>query len=179
MIEVAKTWVGYLEHKSEDLLGVYTANVGKGYCTIFSRIISQHYRHRNFNGVPWCAVFVHAVFLEAYGKDRARKLLGKPHPGTRVLARRLKRKKRLRWPCDSDYVPEPGDLVFFHNGDGEIAHCGIVVEVNLELSRLTTVEGNTTSPTNHFEKHQGGAVAMRERNLSDPSIICYASMKGA
>ena len=108
MRNVAKAWVGYLEHATNDLLGVFTANIGKGGYTIFSVIIQRYYRWRNFSGLAWCATFVHAVCLEAYGVDKARKLVGKPHPGTRVLARRLKRQGRLK---GREYTPQPNDLV--------------------------------------------------------------------
>lgn len=168
MINEAKKWVGYLEHQSNDLLGIYTANVGKGYCTIFSEIIRQYYRWRNFTGVPWCATFIHAVALESLGTSKAREILGKPHPGTKVLARRLKRKGRL---TGRDYSPHPGDLIFFHNGDGMIGHCGIVESVDGIV--VTTIEGNATDPTGHFTKAQGGAVSRTTRQLTDQSIIGY------
>lgn len=171
MIKTAEKWVGYLEHNSNELLGYYTENVGKGYCTIFSVIIQKYYRWRNFTGLPWCAVFIHAVFLEAYGKDRARELLGKPHPGTRVLARRMKRRGWLRET--NDYSPQPGDLVFLHNGDYRISHCGIVVEIKDD--ELISIEGNTTDPSGNFDPDQGGAVAIRIRKLTDPAILKYAT----
>lgn len=169
----AKKWIGYLEHRSREGLGIYVANVGKGYCTVFSRIISRHYRWCQFDGVPWCAVFVHAVAIEAMGKEKARKLLGKPHPGTRVLARRMRRRGRLR---DRDYIPNPGDLIFLTNGDGRISHCGIVDRMLCGM--IFSIEGNTDDFTGHFEKGQGGAVAVRARWPDDPAIVNYASMKG-
>ena len=168
MIETAKKWVGYLEHQTNDQLGYYTENIGKGGCTIFSMIIGRVYRHRNFSGLPWCATFVHSVFLEAFGKEKARELLGKPHPGTRVLARRFRRRGCL---MDLDYVPTQGDIIFLHNGDGRISHCGIVEKVEDEI--VTSIEGNTIDPSGHFEPHRGGAVAVRTRNLNDDAIVAY------
>ena len=168
MIKTAKKWVGYLEHQTNEQLGYYTENIGKGGCTIFSIIIARHYRWRNFSGLPWCATFVHAVFIEAIGEKRARELLGKPWPGTRVLARRFKRSGRL---MDKDYIPSPGDLIFLHNGDGRISHCGIVEKV--EDGTVTSIEGNTVDPTGRFEPHRGGAVAVRSRKLTDPAIVAY------
>ena len=44
----AQKWVGYLEHQDHDLIGVYTANPGKGGYTIFSDIIRRHYPRRDF-----------------------------------------------------------------------------------------------------------------------------------
>ena len=137
---------------------------GKGGFTIFAQIIGVNYRWRNFMGLPWCATFLHAVFIEALGKKEARELLGKPHPGTRVLWRRMKRKNRL---TDE---PSAGCVVFLTN-DRKVDHCGIVISVNNDT--ITTVEGNTTDLSGVFEKHEGGAVAQRVRKLTDPAIICY------
>ena len=167
VVEIAKHYVGYLEHTTDDMIGVFRANVGKGGCTLFAWIISMHYRWRNFMGVSWCATFVHAVFIEALGKEQARKLLGKPHPGTRVLMRRLKRKGKL-----SD-TPKEGCIVFLANKD-KVDHVGIVVGV--EEGRIITVEGNTTDPSGIFAEHEGGAVAQRVRKIDDPKIICYGEV---
>lgn len=168
MIHQAKKWLGYLEHENNDFLGVFTANAGKGGCTIFSAIIQKHYRFRNFSKLPWCAVFVHSVFIEALGKKEAAKLLGIPHPGSRVLARRLRRKGRL---MGRDYIPNPGDLIFTHNGNGRISHCGIVEKV--DGAYIVSIEGNTKDPTGVFGEYQGGAVASRIRKMDDPAILNY------
>lgn len=168
VVKTAQKYIGYLEHLSDDLIGVFRANVGKGYHTIFAHIINRSYRWRNFNGVPWCATFVHSVFLEALGKEEARRLLGKPHPGTRVLMRRFKRRGKLT------NEPKEGDIIFLTNGSGKVEHCGIVVCV--EDRRVITIEGNTTDPAGIFEKHEGGAVAQQVRDLTDPAIICYGGV---
>lgn len=174
VIETAKKWIGYLEHDHDGLLFVYQANAGKGGYTVFARIIAEHYRWRNFQRLPWCAVFVHAVFLMALGKKEARALLGKPHPGTRVLARRMKQKGRWR---NKDYTPKPGDIIFCSNTqDALIGHCGIVIDVTDDI--VVTIEGNTVDPSGTFGKDQGGAVAQRERSKDDPAIVGYADMKG-
>ena len=168
VVKTAKKYIGYLEHWNDDLIGVFGANVGKGGHTIFAHHIRRAYPWRNFNGVPWCATFVHSVFLEALGKQRARELLGKPHPGTRVLLKRFRRRGML-----TDR-PRQGDLIFLTNGSGRADHCGIVVEV--EPDRVITIEGNTTDPTGIFQPHEGGAVAQRVRRLDDPAILCYGGV---
>jgi len=169
VVKTAEKYIGYLEHLTNDMLGVYTANTGKGGCTIFAYLINQAYKRRNFSGLPWCVTFVHAVFIEALGKKQARKILGKPHPGSRVLMRRFKRKRRL---TDK---PKTGDVIFLTNGDGRISHCGIVSCV--EGEEIITIEGNTVDPSGVFEKHEGGAVAQRVRKLTDPAIVCYGEVK--
>lgn len=166
VVKTAQKYIGYLEHLTNDMLGVFMANTGKGGCTIFAYLINRAYKRRNFSGLPWCATFVYAVFIEALGKEEARKLLGKPHPGSRVLLRRFKRRLTDK--------PKAGDIIFLTNGDGRVNHCGIVVCV--EGEEIITIEGNTTDPTGVFEEHEGGAVAQRVRKLTDPKIICYGGV---
>lgn len=170
VVKTAQKYIGYLEHLSNDRLASYKANVGKGGCTIFACIIGRAYRWHNFSGVPWCATFVHAVFIEALGKEKARKLLGKPHPGSRVLMRRFQRRGRLH---GREYTPKAGDIIFLTNSD-RVNHCGIVVCV--EDGEIITVEGNTVDPGGVFQKHEGGAVAQRVRPLTDPAIVCYGGV---
>lgn len=173
VIDEARKWLGYLEHSSNDLLGIYTANVGKGGCTIFAQIIAHHYCRRNFSGLPWCAAFVHAVYIEALGEKAAAALLGKPHPGTRVMARQMRRRGCLR---GRDYTPSPGDVIFLRSTpNGRISHCGIVEAVQDDT--VVTIEGNTVDPKGRFPKELGGAVARRERKTDDHRIVGYADMQ--
>ena len=169
MITVANKWVGYLEHQSDELLGVYNANVGKGGYTIFAHTIRKHYPRLIFYGLSWCVVFVHAVCIEAYGKEKAKKLLGSPQAGTIQLMRRMKRKG---WLKGRDYLPKANDLIFLHNGDGEVSHVGIVKTVDGDT--VISIEGNTTDPSGRLPESRGGAVAIRNRKLNDPAIVVYA-----
>jgi hypothetical protein len=169
--DCARKYVGYLEHATPELLGIYTANPGKGGYTIFPETISRYYRWRNFQGLPWCAVFVYAVYLEAIGKE-SEKLLGKPHPGTRVLARRIKRKGLLR---DKTYKPKPGDIIFLSNfNDKEIGHVGIVIGTDEEM--VYSIEGNTIDPSGVFKREDGGAVSLRGRKFDDLAIVSYGEI---
>lgn len=168
VVSTAQKYVGYLEHSTNDLLGVYQVNTGKGGCTIFAYIISRAYRWRNFQGLPWCATFVHSVFIEALGREKARELIGKPNPGTKVLYRRLRRKGKLT------NEPKAGDVIFLTNGSGNVEHCGIVVCVDSDS--VITIEGNTVDPNGVFKEYEGGAVAQKVRKLTDSKIICYGEV---
>lgn len=171
VVEEARRWIGYMEHKDERLLRMYTANVGKGGYTVFADMIRRQ-GGWNLSGVPWCATFIHAVYGAAFGARMARKLLGYPHPGTRVLARRMRRKGFWR---GKDYIPSPGDVVFLSpNRDGKIGHCGIVESV--EDGIVVSIDGNTVDPSGHFSPKDGGAVARRERRFEDEIIIGYGAM---
>ena len=162
----ARQWIGYLEHLTPDNLADFKANPGKGYYTIFGLMI-QITQGINLQGLPWCATFVHAVINRP-------DILGKAHPGTRVLARRMKRKRLWR---KTNYIPQPGDLMFCTNQPDtrrRINHVAIVDHV--ENGIAYTVDGNTHDPSGVFEWEQGGAVDMRKRALDDPHIIGYAAI---
>ena len=164
-MEEARKWRGYLEHRDNRLLGVYTANTGKGGYTVFAPMAGLP------QGLPWCAAFVHAVYTQALGAEQARALLGRPHPGTRVLARRMRRKGRWR---GREYIPCPGDIIFLApNRDGRVGHCGVVEAV--DGGTVTSIDGNTVDPDGHFPPEEGGAVARRIRRRDDPVIVGYGA----
>lgn len=166
VVEEARRWLGYLEHRDGRLLGVYTANPGKGGYTIFAGMSGLP------QGLPWCVTFLHGVYIEALGRESARRLLGRPHPGTRKLARLLKRRGQWR---GRDYRPAPGDLIFLSPaGDGRIGHCGIVEAA--EENTVTSIDGNTVDPGGRFPPEEGGAVARRVRALDDHRIVGYGAL---
>lgn len=163
----AEKYLGYLEHADGRLLGVFDANVGKGGCTLFADMVRAA-SGRKLGRLPWCVTFVYAVFIESLGLERTQKLLGKPQPGSRTLARRLRRRGLWR---GRGYVPARGDLVFCTNDGRRIQHVGIVLDCDGE--RVTTIDGNTVDDTGHFAPQQGGAVAKRTRPLDSQIIIGY------
>ena len=151
-------WLGYMEHASPDLLGVFAANTGKGGCTIFGEMVG-------FQGVPWCTTFIFAV-------HPMREKLGKPCPGVLTLARRMALRGRWR---GRRYKPKYGDLVFCRNKPkGRIEHCGIVLGTDGE--DVISIDGNTVDPSGTFRPKQGGAVALRTRNKADPVIVGYGAI---
>jgi hypothetical protein len=153
----ASDFVGYLEHRTPERLHEFTENPGKGGYTIFGAAAG-------LQGLPWCATFVHAVLNRP-------DVLGRPHPGCRVLARRMKRKGLWR---SKDYTPKPGDLIFLANNGKRIDHCGIVE--SCDGSTVTSIEGNAVDPSGVFRPEQGGAVARRTRALTDPRLVGYAAI---
>lgn len=163
--ENAAQWIGYLEHQTPDYLGDFRANPGKGYFTIFGLMI-QITQGINLQGLPWCATFVHAVISRP-------DVLGKAHPGCRVLARRMKRKRLWR---NRKYRPERGDLIFCTNephGRRRINHVAIVE--GCDGQSVISIDGNTKDASGVFTAEQGGAVDRRVRDLADCHIIGYAA----
>lgn len=169
VVAEAARWVGYLEHKDLKRIGIYRSNIGKGGYTVFAEIVRQTCK-RNLQGLPWCAVFVYSCFAAVYGREGTKSILGRPHAGTRVFVRRLKRKGMWR---GTDYTPVKGDIIFLANDGKRLDHCGIVAEVDGES--VTSIDGNTVDPSGVFEEVQGGAVALRKRSLTDARIIGYGT----
>lgn len=156
-------WLGYLEHQSPQLLGVPTANVGKGGCTVFAQMVWDE-QHVNLMGLPWCAVFVHAVI------DRP-DLLGRAHPGCKVLYRRMRKKGFLR---GRNYKPVFGDLVFCANNGWDLDHVAIVLYCDGDY--VVSIDGNSVDLSGRFDKQDGGAVSIRKRRVADGRIIGYAAI---
>jgi len=155
-------WIGYCEHKSMDRLHEFDENVGKGGYTVFAQMIWAR-QHRNMQGLPWCATFVHAVI------DRP-DVLGKAHPGSRVLMRRMKRRGLWR---DKTYTPEPMDLVFCANDRKRVDHVAIVEWSDGDT--VSSIDGNSHDDKGRFAWQDGGVVTRCIRDISDPIIIGYAA----
>ena len=118
-------------------------------------------------GMPyeeWCAMFV------CYCLDKAG--VGKGLMAGSANCNRWKNGLGKRYIDDEDdYIPEPGDLIFFHH-DREPKvpnfpnHIGIVVAYDPETDTLTTVEGNAARD-----------VRTREYTRDNEKIVGYASMR--
>lgn len=127
IINIALAEVGYLEKATNANLDDKTANAGSNNYTKYWRDIYPAYQ-----GQPWCACFVTWVFVIAFGKAMAQKLL-KHYP-------------YVYCPTMADLFtlnanPKVGDIVIFkHNG--VFTHTGIVIKVSGD--QFWTVEGNTS-----------------------------------
>lgn len=171
-VKEATKWLEYLEHRDNCFIGLYNVNVGKGGYTVFAEIVRQICK-RNLQGLPWCAVFVYAVFLKAYGKEKTKALFGRPHASTRSFLRAMKHRGRFK---DNTYTPRVGDIIFLANVGLKIDHCGIVAMV--DGNNVICIDGNTVDPSGHFEPKQGGAVAYRTRRIDDIRIKGYGVTGG-
>ena len=70
LIQTADNEVGYLEKSSNSQLDDKTANAGMNNYTKYWRDIKNEYQ-----GQPWCAVFVTWCFTKVFGVDKAHQLL--------------------------------------------------------------------------------------------------------
>lgn len=127
MIAVATEEIGYLEKNNSSNLDSKTAGAGSGNYTKYWRDV-----YPSFQGQAWCAAFVSWVFMKAFGKDTATKLLKHwPYTYCPTMANLFALNAN----------PKVGDIVIFYR-NGVFAHTGIVISVNGD--QFTTIEGNTS-----------------------------------
>ncbi len=127
VLKIAKAEVGYLEKRSNYNLDDKTSNAGTNNYTKYWRDI-----HPTLQKSPWCACFVTWVLVQAFGRDKAKKLL-KHYPF--VYCPTLGGLFKL------NANPSVGDIVLFYR-NGTFAHTGIVTGVKGDY--FTTIEGNTS-----------------------------------
>lgn len=155
VLEIAKSEVGYLEKASNNMLESKTGNAGFNNYTKYGKDMGC-------NGDFWCDAFVDWCFLKAYGKEKAKKLLGGFSNYTPTSAQYFKNMGRYF------KSPKVGDIIFFKNNT-RICHTGIVYKVTGE--RVYTIEGNTSSEAGVIRN--GGSVAYKSYDLSNSRIAGY------
>lgn len=161
VIKVATKYIGYLEKKSDKLLDDFTANAGKGNYTRFAREYKK-ITGVNYQGQAWCDMFQNVIFVEAFGKEKAKELLIGFSAYTPSSAQYFKSKNQ--WSDN----PEVGDLIFFKN-NLRICHIGLVTKVT--DTTVYTIEGNTSGGSDVIAN--GGGVCSKHYNLSNTRIAGY------
>lgn len=162
VIQMAKSQVGYLEKASNRQLDEFEANAGRANYTKYARDYAK-FAGVDYQGQAWCDMFVDWCFVQAYGTDKARELLGGFAAYTPTSAQYFK--DRGQWHTSD---PLPGDVVFFKNSS-RINHTGIVVEVTKD--RVHTVEGNTSGGAGVVAN--GGGVWLKSYALYHSKIAGY------
>lgn len=162
LINQACAWTGYLEKASNKELDCFKANAGSNNYTCFARDYKVH-TGGNYQGQPWCAMFVSEVFVQAFGLETAKKLLGGSlYHNCQTGVNQFK--KASRWSLK----PEPGAVVFFTNGQ-RAYHTGIVTEVT--ASKIKTIEGNTSGASGVIPN--GGGVCRKTYAKNYSKILGY------
>lgn len=164
VISIAENEIGYVEKNTSIHIDSKTEGGGNGNYTKYWRDIKPEYQ-----GQPWCAVFVTWCFVKAFGKAMATKLL-KHYPYVYCPT--------MIKVFDTHTSPKRGNIVVFKRG-GEFVHTGIVTSVNGDY--FTTIEGNTSG----FKAivANGGAVCQKGYYLSSLSgtVFCtpdYSIVEG-
>ena len=125
-IKLAKAEVGYFEKKSNANLDSKTANAGTANYTKYWRDVDP-----SNQAAPWCACFISWVYMKAFGKTTAAKLL-KHWPYISV--------PQLSGLFTHYATPKVGDIFMYHNGS-VFSHTGLVIAVSGD--KFVTIEGNT------------------------------------
>lgn len=153
LISTASAEIGYMEKASNKNLDDKTANAGKGNYTKYARDLVKLIGSPYAQGVAWCDMFVDWCFVQTFGKDNAKKMLGGWSAYTPTSADLYKKAKRFY------QSPAIGDQIFFKNSE-RINHTGIVV--NVTSANVITIEGNSSNK-----------VQSRSYSLKDKSIAGY------
>lgn len=169
VISVAKSYVGYLEKKSNSSLDDFTANAGSKNYTKFNRDYLGFGGPGGSQPMEWCGAFTSCCFVYAYGLEAAKALLcGNLHCYTPNGANFFKKKNR--YIKRGEGRPQPGDVVFFYSSaKGRIGHVGIVESVT--NSKVYTVEGNTSGANTLITN--GGGVRRKSYALTSTYIDGY------
>lgn len=166
LVARADSYVGYLEKASNKYLDDFTKNAGDKNYTCFGRDYTALVNDgNNWNGQPWCDMFVDMMFVKEFGEAMAKKLLGGFNAYTPSSATYFK--NMGRWHTTN---PKAGDVIFFKSASStRINHTGIVRKVDSKY--VYTIEGNTSAGSSVIVN--GGCVARKSYLLSNSRIVGY------
>ena len=156
VINIALEEVGYLEKKSNSQLNSKTANAGSANYTKYGK-------NMGCNGQPWCDAFIDDCFVNAYGREKAKELLGGFSNYTPTSAQYFKNMKK--WYTSN---PKIGDQIFFKN-NVRIYHTGLVYKI--DSSKVYNIEGNTSGANGVIAN--GGGVCKKSYPLNYSKIAGY------
>lgn len=159
ILRVAEAEIGYLEKASNKDLDSKTKNAGRGNYTKYWRDMKPGYQ-----GEPWCNAFVNWVFVQAYGKANALRLLCCKDFDYYTPTTAGFFKEAGRW----GKAPQVGAVIYFR-GSERIHHVGIVVSFTKDS--VTTIEGNTSSGKKVVAN--GGGVWSKTYSRSNTAIAGY------
>jgi hypothetical protein len=162
VINTSKNEVGYLEKRSNSNLDNKTANAGSANYTKYARDYAV-FAGVNLQAQSWCDMFIDWCFVQAFGKEKAKELLGGFNAYTPSSAQYFINMKK--WNTSN---PKSGDIIFFKNTE-RICHTGIVTKVS--SSMVYTIEGNTSSGSEVIAN--GGGVFEKQYYLTNPRIAGY------
>jgi len=158
IINLARTYVGYLEKASNSNLDDLSANAGSNNWTRFGRDYDK-YMNSGLNGQAWCAMFVACMGIYLGLSDsNYYKFAYCPYGVTWY--------KNRGW---FHTTPQAGDIIFFKDGSGVSCHTGIVTKVS--GGHVHTIEGNTSSASGVVAN--GGAVAEKSYSLTYSRTMGY------
>lgn len=164
LIAVATGEEGYLEKATNANLDSKRANPGNGNYTKYGRDMdAEAYFAGIAQAAPWCSTFANWCFWKAFGKGNALATLYEPALDNLALSTSAWR----GYFDNNDAIvstPQRGDIAFFDwDYSGDVDHCGIVYQVDLENGVFFTIEGNTL-PEDASSTYEG--VYIRKRFIN-------------
>ena len=160
VIKKARYWTGYLEKKTNAYLKFKKRNAGYNNYTVFAKWYKDYFQD-DFQGQPWCAMFVSVIMRRALGREAFDEIMI-PFAYCPTGVSWFQNKKRFY------KIPKRGDIIFFTNGT-EACHTGIVERV--DKTYVYTIEGNTSSSSGVVAN--GGAVERKQYLLHYNKIMGY------
>lgn len=155
VVDIALAEVGYREKATDAMLDEKFANAGPGNHTKYGRDMNKIDPFTMDYADAWCDAFVDWCFVQAFGVENARGLLGGAFNDYTPVSAQLF-KDQMSWYMSA---PQVGDQVFFQSSE-RINHTGIVYAV--KNGKIYTVEGNSSDQ-----------VAKREYALNATRIAGY------
>ena len=164
VINIALAEVGYVEKETNSNLDDKTANEGDNNYNKYARDLDniEGFYNGKKNGYDWCDIFVDWCFVEAFGVDRALKLLCQPRKSTGAGCGFSMNFYKEKGQFSKE--AKKGSQIFFTDGES-IYHTGLVY--NVDNSKVYTIEGNTN----------GGEVAKKSYPLNASYIAGYGEPK--
>lgn len=168
VLNLAESEVGYLEKKTPEYLDDKTKNAGYNNYTKYARDMHDEIGTPFIDGYPWCCTFTQWLFVKAYGKNEAKKLL---KGWTAYCPTAVSYFKQMGAYYKSN--PQKGDFIFFLDIYGEQGHVGIVYDVDDKY--VYTIEGNTSPDSGVIPN--GGGVHKKTYSLNYSKIDGYGRPK--
>ena len=192
MLDVARSWIGYLEKGLQcyDYYERKERGAGRANWTRFGRladIVIYGADRRVKDGYAWCAMFILAVLYEMKAGRQtcnvpphtmtvdaeARKWIADEVNASRPLTYFAGCQAWLTAYRNANRVcvnPAPGDFVVYLDNSGRPYHIGIVESVDVVAGIFYTIEGNTSAVGEDIEPN-GGAVARKKKKKKCKGIV--------
>lgn len=158
LIEVAKSFDGYLEKASNAQLDDFTANAGSANYTLFGAWYG-------LNGQAWCAIFISYCAASAHISTTIIPKFAYCPDGVNWF------KAAGRWYARAGYTPQTGDIIYFTEDGSTACHVGIVT--GADAAYVYTIEGNTSGSAALVPN--GGAVCAKSHGLTSTYILGYGN----
>ena len=166
VLSIANAEIGYLEKKTNAYLDDKTKNAGSNNYTKYSRDLLKWVGSPFSQGSAWCQMFVQWCFIQSFGLDKAKQMLGGWTAYTPTGVQYFKNMNR--WFS----VPQIGDQIYFKN-NSRVCHTGIVYKV--DKTYVYTIEGNTSGASGVVAN--GGGVCAKKYTLNNKNIAGYGRPK--